>query len=195
VPAQKRKSSVHQLEALTKNREFDLEDNNNNNNAAAKTRQQQQQQQDKEAVLQREKDKHERRQETKQRRRSSADLAADDAKVLTVSRYKVLWSSLQPAGSFQCKLREPVSTVTFTDHLAKQGFHVVFTSNPSPTDSEVGICNMRVQGTEPWFLARFLFTRTSMSAVMKAQDSTLVKEHVRNFALARVLRIDTSDAV
>ena len=194
VPEAKRRSSAHHLQALTKNQDLDVEEPAAvvEDPGARYRLSREEQQREKESALELEKRKFEARRESKQRRRSSID-PSDDAPTLTVSRYKALWSALEPAGSFQCHLKEAVSAIVFTEHLASQGFHVVFTSNPSPTDSEVGICNVRGSSAEPWFLARFLFTRTSLSAVMKCQDRARVKDFVKSFAFARVLKIDMNN--
>ena len=198
TPEIKRKTSSQHLEALTKKQELDIEAPLVNEPGAkyrmdrGERRREKETLPERETVLEPDKQKVETPQESKPRRRSSVD-PSDEAVTLTVSRYKSLWSSLEPAGSFQCPLREAVSVIVFTEHLTTQGFHIVFTSSPTATDSEVGICNIRSGASEPWFLARFLFTRTSLSAVMKCQDRSRVKDFVRNFALARVLKIDMND--
>jgi hypothetical protein len=70
------------------------------------------------------------------------------------------------------------------------GFHIVFAAKPSPTDVEVGVCNIRTQDSDAWFMARFLATATTFSAVMKAQNPEQVTAYVKKFALAKVLKID-----
>ena len=133
--------------------------------------------------------------EESSRSRQRANKGEDDffdsgARVLSVSLYKQLWSTLEPAGSFQCRLREPVSAAAFTNHLRSQGFHIVFSSSPSASESEVGISNIRIAGIEPWFLARFLFTRSTLSAVMKTEDKASLRESVSKFALNKILKMD-----
>jgi hypothetical protein len=71
------------------------------------------------------------------------------------------------------------------------GFHIVFAAKPSPTDVEVGVCNIRTQDSDAWFMARFLATATTFSAVMKAQNPEQVTAYVKKFALAKVLKIDS----
>lgn len=117
---------------------------------------------------------------------------ADISPTLSVSQYKALWASLGTAGSFQCKLKSAPSLIAFSEHLRKQGFHVVFAASPSTTDIEVGICNIRADGTGDWFLARFLASQSTFSAVMKCQNNGDVSAFVKRFALAKVLKIDTS---
>lgn len=56
---------------------------------------------------------------------------------------------------------------------------------------EVGISNIRFLGTEPWFMARFVSSQSTFSAVMKAEDSNQVTSYVKKFALAKVLKIDS----
>ena len=110
--------------------------------------------------------------------------------VLNVARFKAMWSSLGTAGSFQCNLKSLPVLNSLTDHLKKQGFGIVFAANPSPTDVEVGVCNVRKAKTDSWFMARFLATETSFSAVMKAEKAEEVTAYVKKFALAKVLKID-----
>lgn len=110
--------------------------------------------------------------------------------VLTVFEFKALWSKLSTTGSFQCKLKELPGLIPLTNHLKKQGFHVVFAASPTSSDVEIGVCNIRRLGNEPWFMTRFLATPTSFSAVMKAEDATQVTAFVKKFALAKVLKID-----
>ena len=111
---------------------------------------------------------------------------------LSVHQFKALWSSLQVLGSFQCKLRSAPNMQTLTQHLRKQNFHVVFAASPNDTETEVSICNIRPSGDDAWFMARFLFSKSIFSAAMKAQNAEEVEGYVKRFALARVLKIDTS---
>ena len=111
-------------------------------------------------------------------------------RTLPVAKFKALWSSLGTAGSFQCNLKSLPAITNLTDHLKKQGFHIVFAAKPSPNDVEVGVCNIRLAETDVWFMARFLATATSFSAVMKAQNPEQVTSYVKKFALAKVLKID-----
>ena len=83
----------------------------------------------------------------------------------------------------------------FTEHLKKQGFHIVFASETSTNDLEIGLCNVRTENDQgkirgPWFAARLLCSKNNFSAVMKAEDPSLVPQHVKNFKLAKVLKID-----
>lgn len=110
--------------------------------------------------------------------------------ILTVQKFKSLWSTLDTAGSFQCNLKTLPAVTNLTEHLKKQGFHVVFAAKPSPTDIELGICNVRKHESESWFMARFLATNNSFSAVMKAQNSEQVTDYVKKFALAKILKIE-----
>lgn len=111
---------------------------------------------------------------------------------LSLPQYKNLWTTLGSSGSFQCKLKVMPLLPAFTEHLRKQGFHVVFAVNPNPEDIEVGICNQRDQGQGPWFLARFLASNLNFSAVMKCEEPEQVTQFVKKFALAKILKIDTS---
>jgi len=117
---------------------------------------------------------------------------------LNSDKFKEMWASLAQAGSFQCKLKAMPSIKDFTSHLLKQGFHVVFAAGPgSSGDVEVGLCNIRVQGSEEkWFLARLLASASdgtgAFSAVMKAESPDIVPTFVKKFALAKILKIDTS---
>lgn len=99
---------------------------------------------------------------------------------------------LGTSGSFQCKLKAPPVLLQFAEHMKSQGFHVVFASSPNSVDCELGICNNRGDQGGPWFLARFLASQKSFSAVMKSQDPDSVTAYVKKFALAKVLKIDTS---
>ncbi len=111
---------------------------------------------------------------------------------MTVPVFKSVWSSLPTAGSFQCKLKVLPELTALTSHLKKQGFHIVFAANPTPNDVEIGVCNIRKAATDSWFMARFLATQTSFSAVMKAQSAEQVTGYVKKFALAKVLKIDAA---
>ena len=112
--------------------------------------------------------------------------------VLSVQQFKALWPALSVAGSFQCKLRSAPNMQILTAHLRKQNFNVVFAASPTDKETEVSLCNIKESADEPWFMARFLFTSSLFSAVMKSQESDVVEGHVRRFALAKVLKIDTS---
>jgi hypothetical protein len=111
--------------------------------------------------------------------------------VLTVSKFKSLWTTLATNGSFQCNLKAMPNQIVLTDHLKRQGFHVVFAVSPNAGDIEIGICNIRPVGVEAWFMARFLASNNGFSAVMKSQDPSLVPTLVKKFALAKALKIDT----
>lgn len=111
---------------------------------------------------------------------------------LSAHQFKALWGSLSVVGSFQCKLRSAPNIQALTQHLRKQNFHVVFAASPSDDETEISICNIRPNGDTSWFMARFLFSNSIFSAAMKAQNSDEVEGYVRKFALARVLKIDTS---
>ena len=107
-----------------------------------------------------------------------------------------------------------------SNHLKKQGFHVVFQHSPPGGDVEIGFCNVRKDpsssnsnsngnsnsnsnssntGTtggstlpqEAVFMARFVAAGTGFNAVMKSDDATNVPGFVKKFALAKVLKIDT----
>merc|ERR1711991_908727 len=99
---------------------------------------------------------------------------------LDKDRFKEMWSTMGPAGSFQCKLKQPPNKDKFAEHLEKQGFHVVFAQNTSSSaECEIGICNIRGDGNPgtgsgPWFLARFVAGKNAFSAVMKSEDASIV---------------------
>lgn len=112
-------------------------------------------------------------------------------RTLAVAKFKTLWATLGTAGSFQCNLKALPAITNLTEHLKKQGFHIVFAAKPSPNDVEVGVCNIRLQEEDPWFMARFLATQNSFSAVMKAENTEQVTAYVKKFALAKVLKIDS----
>ena len=112
--------------------------------------------------------------------------------ILSKERFKDIWGNLPVAGSFQCKLKSPPINDSFVSHLGKQGFHIVFVTASSSTESEVGICNIRIDGSGPWFVSRFVYGKSTFSAVMKCEDQSLMTNYVKKFALAKVLKIDTS---
>ena len=112
--------------------------------------------------------------------------------VLEVPSFRLLWGQLGTSGSFQCKLKSTPSLVGLMDHIKRQGFHVVFASQPNADEVELGICNVRSDGQGPWFLARFLASQGSFSAVMKSQDAAVTSTYVKKFALAKTLKIDTN---
>ena len=116
----------------------------------------------------------------------------DSAPTMSVNEFKERWTSLPVAGQFQCKLKDHPSLLSFTEHLRKQGFHIVFAATPSPNDVEIGVCNIRTGAGDPRFLGRFLSSQLSFSAVMKAEQVDKVPDFVKRFALAKVLKIDTS---
>ena len=86
------------------------------------------------------------------------------------------------------------SLILFTEHIKKQGFHVVYATSPTSSDIELGICNIRSAGNEAWFLARFIASSSSFSTIMKAEIPEEVSAHVKKFALAKILKIDTSQS-
>jgi len=133
---------------------------------------------------------NERRQKEEEERRRREEEAAGFDKALSVAKFKALWSSLGTSGSFQCNLKTLPAITNLTEHLKKQGFHIVFAAKPSANDVEVGVCNIRTAETDVWFMARFLATQTNFSAVMKAQNAEQVTAYVKKFALAKVLKID-----
>lgn len=112
--------------------------------------------------------------------------------VLEVPSFRMVWGQLGTTGSFQCKLKATPSLVGLMDHVKRQGFHVVFASQPNSDEVELGICNIRDGGQGPWFLARFLAAQGSFSAVMKSQDPKITSGYVKKFALAKCLKIDTN---
>jgi len=133
---------------------------------------------------------NEKRQKEEEERRRQEEAANGWDRTLTVAKFKGLWSTLGTAGSFQCNLKALPAITNLTEHLKKQGFHIVFAAKPSPNDVEVGVCNVRAQDSEPWFMARFLATATTFSAVMKAEATDQVTGYVKKFGLAKVLKID-----
>lgn len=116
----------------------------------------------------------------------------NSAPFLEVSAFRIQWGQLATSGSFQCKLKSTPSLSGLMDHLKRQGFHVVFAAQPKADEVEVGICNIRSDGTGPWFLARFLASSGSFSAVMKSEDPKRTSHFVKKFALAKTLKIDTN---
>jgi hypothetical protein len=111
--------------------------------------------------------------------------------VLTVAQFKSFWSTYSTNGSFQCNLKAMPTVNILVEHLKKQGFHIVFAVSPNANNLEVGICNVRPVGQPSWFMARFLAANNSFSAVMKSDNSEIVAQMVKKFALAKVLKIDT----
>jgi hypothetical protein len=119
--------------------------------------------------------------EAEVRRKLEAEAAAR-APVLTLRDFKTLWGTLDTGGAFQAKIKVQPSLIALTEHLHKQGFHIVFTSSSSTTEIEIGVCNIRqvwhdnsAEATttpEAWFLARFLASATHFSAVMKFNKLT-----------------------
>ena len=116
----------------------------------------------------------------------------NNAPYLEVPAFRINWGQLATSGSFQCKLKSTPSLSGLMDHLKRQGFHVVFAAQPKADEVEVGICNIRSDGTGPWFLARFLASSGSFSAVMKSEDPKRTSNFVKKFALAKTLKIDTN---
>ena len=114
------------------------------------------------------------------------------APTLDVPTFKDKWSVLPAAGTFSCRVRTLPELKSLTDHFRTQGFHIVFASVPSPAEVEVGICNVRERGVEPWFLARFLSSKGTFTAVMKSENAEAAPAFVKKFALAKVLKIDAS---
>lgn len=132
-----------------------------------------------------------RREREEEENRKKEELEKLGSPILSVSEFKAMWSELTVAGQFQCKLRENPELIPFTEHLRKQGFHIVFASVPSPNDVEVGVCNVRDKAEDPRFMARFLSTSLAFSAVMKCESADAVPPYVKKFALAKILKIDT----
>ena len=111
--------------------------------------------------------------------------------VLSLAAFKSNWSKQAPAGSFQCKLKVMPDATVLSNHLKKQGFHVVFSSASAGGDVEVGFCNVRKEPpagakAEPAFMARFVASGTNFNAVMKSDDNASVPAFVKKFALAKV---------
>lgn len=119
--------------------------------------------------------------------------------ILTIPLFKSTWSALSTAGSFQCKLKLTPEVSIIVAHLKKQGFHVVFSNttgteaSPLGLESEVGFCNIRSpQKREALFMGKFTIKQKFFQADMKCEDSNEVPLYVKKFALAKVLKIDTS---
>lgn len=127
-----------------------------------------------------------------QEKKEAEEFANRWESVLAVNNYKSLWASLATNGSFQCNLKSIPAMNQLTDHLKRQGFHIVFATNANANSLEIGICNVRPVGQEDWFIARFLISNSSLSAVMKATKPEIVPQFVKKFALAKVLKIDTA---
>ena len=158
-------------------------------------------QREKEEELRKKMEEERRKQEEQQARLDEEERIRKEketAAILDRDMYKEFWNSMKPAGSFQCKLKVPPNKDQFAEHLAKQGFHVVFAQNTnSAAECEIGICNISGEGipgtgTGPWFLARFVAGKNAFSAVMKCEDAAIVTTFVKKFALAKILKIDTS---
>ena len=114
------------------------------------------------------------------------------APTLDVPAFKSKWSETAQAGSFQCKLRASPELNVLTEHMRQMGFYVVFAAVPAENEVELGVCNIRELGTEPWFMARFLASQGTFSAVMKSEDPASAPTYVKKFSLAKVLKIDAS---
>lgn len=120
--------------------------------------------------------------------------------VLSLQAFKTHWAKLAPSGSFQCHLKVMPDITVLSNHLKKQGFHVVFSNTAKDTgDVEVGFCNVRKDpaetpgaAAEPLFMARFVASGTNFNAVMKSEDVSNVPMYVKKYALAKVLKIDTT---
>jgi hypothetical protein len=112
--------------------------------------------------------------------------------ILTIPLYKSIWPALTTAGSFQCKLKVTPELSIIIAHLKKQGFHVVY-STETANESEVGFCNIRTsQKTEALFMGKFTVKENFFQADMKCENTNEVPLYVKKFALAKVLKIDTS---
>lgn len=132
------------------------------------------------------------RQEEEKKRKEEDEEKIKMMPTLSVQQFKSLWGSLATSGQFQCKLKASPSLMLFSEHIKKQGFHIVYATNPTSSDIELGICNIRSVGNEAWFLARFVASSSSFSAIMKAEMPDEVASHVKKFGLAKILKIDTS---
>jgi len=144
-----------------------------------------------EEIAKADRERRQREREAEEERQRQEALAAGSP-ILSVPEFKALWSTLGVAGQFQCKLSYHPELMPFTDHLRKQGFHIVFGSTPSPEDIEVGVCNIKAAPGEPRFMARFLSSQLAFSAVMKCESADAVPAQVKRFALAKILKIDTT---
>ncbi len=116
----------------------------------------------------------------------------DAAPTLDVPRFKALWNTLPTTGSFNAKLRTVPSLAGLTEHMRKQGFHVVFASAPTSAEIELGVCCVRERPSDVWFVARFVASPTDFNAVMRCADADVATRYVKKFSLAKVLKIDTS---
>lgn len=118
--------------------------------------------------------------------------------VLSVPQFKTEWSTKRTIASFETRILMFPSTDAMRNHFVKQGFHVVFAVGPTQDDTEeeieIGICNIRDTKEDPWFLARFLVTPDSFSAVMKGDDAEQVAGYVKKFKVASVLKIATQSS-
>ena len=113
---------------------------------------------------------------------------------------------MDTVGSFETRILTLPNTQVLQTHLEKQGFHVVFAVGPNPNNNnnrggggggggeeeeeiEIGICNIRTTKDDPWFLARFLITPDSFSAVMKGSNAEFTAACVKKFKVASVLKV------
>ncbi len=199
APATSSSAASVQLQAIEKSkeeaerleRERKLEEKKRMDEAE-KLRQKEAQEREQQLAKERAREEEEERRRAEERRKAEEAAKERISPTLNVLQFKSLWTSLGTAGSFQCKLKSPPAMAQLTEHLRNQGFHVVFAVTPNPEDIEIGICNVREGGAGPWFMARFLASKLSFSAVMKSEDPNIVTQFVKKFALAKVLKIDTS---
>eukprot|EP01038_Epipyxis_sp_PR26KG_P012409 gene12409-16643_t len=145
-----------------------------------------QEEQDRLELLKRQKDNE------NEEKSTLADIESHFQSTLTVTTFKPLWTSLSIAGSFSCKLKIIPTMTIIVEHLKKQAFHIVYATLINNEECEIGLCNIRMMNDETWFLARFIINNLNFSAVMKAEDNEKVPKFVKKFALAKVLKIDTS---
>ena len=115
----------------------------------------------------------------------------NDSPTLSLAQFKSRWAALTPSGSFQCKLRLAPDRTVLVAHLKKQGFCVVYDKVDSVGEMEIGFCNIR-SGDEAVFMARFMVDQKNFNAVMKCENNADTAAYVKKFALAKVLKIDTT---
>ena len=116
---------------------------------------------------------------------------SNDGPTLSLPQFKSRWAALTPSGSFHCKLRMAPDITVLNAHLKKQGFCVVYDKKDSAGEIEIGFCNVR-SGDEAVFMARFMIDQKNFNAVMKCENNSDTAAYVKKFALAKVLKIDTT---
>jgi hypothetical protein len=131
----KRESEAQRLQELESLAQKEKESKEQQRRESYEQAKERQRQVDEEEARRREQQLKDQEQAEKLKEKDAEEICEKEEKIeheqistLSVSQFKGLWSSMEAGGSFQCGLKEQPTLHKLSEHLKKQGFHIVFAS-------------------------------------------------------------------